>query len=101
MREGTLVCVTDGSYMKKKAPNVYSTGWIMACRRTKRQIDGILTKISPADSYRGEMLGILAICLFLLAIEEFYGEVTTSNNIYCNNKGVLYTFEGNCSKYPP
>ena len=26
LREGTLVCVTDGSYFKKKAPNVCSAG---------------------------------------------------------------------------
>ena len=42
LREGTLVCVTDGSYFKKKAPNVCGAGWILANSRTKRQIVGTL-----------------------------------------------------------
>ena len=61
-KKGTLVCVTDGSYFKKKAPNVCSAGWIIADQRTKRQIGGMLVEISPSvDSYRGKMLGMLAI----------------------------------------
>ena len=31
----TLVCVTDGSYQKEKAPNLCSAGWIMACKKTE------------------------------------------------------------------
>lgn len=94
-RGNISVCVTDGSYMKKKAPNVCSAGWIVACRQTKRQIGGtLLTEISSStDSYRENILGILPIRLFLLAVEEFYGTVTTSNNICCDNKGALYIFE--------
>ena len=38
LKEGTLVCVTDGSYFKKKSPIVYSPGWIIADQRTKLQI---------------------------------------------------------------
>ena len=101
LKEGSLVCVTDGSYFKKKAPNVCSAGWIIADRRTKRQIGGTLVEISPsADSYRGEMLGMLAIRLFLLAVEEFYSAVTTSNDICCDNKGALYTFERKSQRVP-
>ena len=62
LNEGTLVCVTDGSYFKREAPNVCSAGWIIADRRAKLQIGRTLTEISPsADSYRGKMLGMLAI----------------------------------------
>ena len=32
LRNKTLICVTDGSYAKKKASDVCSAGWIMACR---------------------------------------------------------------------
>ena len=69
------MCVTDGLYMKKHAKDVCSAGWILACRVTKRQIGGTFVKISPsADSYRGELLGMLAIRLFLLAVEEYSGQ---------------------------
>ena len=58
----TLVCVTDGSYQKEKAPNLCSAGWIMACKETGRRISGLLVEESPkAGSHRGEMLCILAI----------------------------------------
>ena len=101
LKEGTLVCVTDGSYFKREAPDVCSTGWIIAGQRTKLQIGGTLTEISPsADSYRGEMLGMLAIRLFLLAVEEYYGAVTTSNDICYDNKGALYTFERKSQRVP-
>ena len=73
LQNKTLVCVTDGSYDKQRAPNVSSAGWIMKCRQTGRQIQGSLVEVSPsAGSYRGEMLGMLAIRLFLLAVEEYY-----------------------------
>ena len=71
LKNRTLVCVTDGSYQKEKAPNLCSAGWIMACKKTGRRISGTLVEESPkAGSYRGEMLGMLAIRLFLLAVEE-------------------------------
>ena len=62
LQNKSLVCVTDGSYDKQRAPDVCSAGWIMKCRRTGRQISGSLVEVSPsAGSYRGEMLGMLAI----------------------------------------
>ena len=46
------------------------------------------------------MLGMLAIRLFLLAVEEFYGTISTSNDICCDNKGALYTFERKSQRVP-
>ena len=52
LRNKTLICVTDSSYAKKKASNVCSAGWIMACKRTGRMISGTLVeKSQSADSY--------------------------------------------------
>ena len=56
--------------------------------------------IPSADRYRGKMLGMLAIQLFLLAVEEYYGAITTSNDICCNNKGALYTFARKSQRVP-
>merc|ERR1711923_410714 len=41
------------------------------------------------------MLGMLAICLFLLAVEEYFGAITKAkdNRICCDNKGAIFTFE--------
>ena len=101
LRDGNLVCVTDGSYMKKHAKDVCSAGWILACRVTKRQIGGTFVEISPsADSYRGELLGMLAIRLFLLAVEEYYGAVTEGNDVCCDSKSALFTFEKKSQRVP-
>ena len=37
-------------------------------------------------------MGMLAIRLFLLAVEEYYGVITDGNKVCCDNKGALYTF---------
>ena len=90
LQNKSLVCVTDGSYDKQRAPNVCSAGWIVKCRRTGRQIRGSLVEASPsAGSYRGEMLGMLAICFLLLAVEEYFRAITKDNKICCNNKGTI------------
>ena len=47
LQNGMLVCVTDGSYIKKSALDLCSAGWGLACRRTRRYIAGTLVKRSP------------------------------------------------------
>ena len=49
-----------------------------------------------AGSYRGEMIGMLAMRVFLLEVETFYkltffGEA--GNRVAYDNKGALHTFE--------
>ena len=103
LSEGRELGVRDRRLLHedKKAENVCSAGWILACKVTKRQIGGTLVEISPsADSYRGELLGMLAIRLFLLAVEEYYGAVTEGNDIYCDSKSALFTFEKKSQRVP-
>ena len=101
LANGTLVCVTDGSYNKNIDPEICSAGWIIQCRETGKRIIGtVIERSASAGSYRGELLGMLAIKLFLLAIEEFYVTIATGNKICCDNKGALFTF-GKKSKRVP
>ena len=87
LQNRTLVCVTDGSYIKKLAPDLCSVGWMFACRQTRRYFAGTLVERSPwANSFRGELLGILAIRLFLLAVEEYHEVVSSGTQTYCNGK---------------
>jgi len=46
------------------------------------------------------MLGMLAIRLLLLAVEEYCGEITKDNRICCDNKGALVTFEKKSKRVP-
>ena len=101
LTKGTLVCVTDGSYNKNIDPEICSAGWIIQCRESGKRIIGtVLERSASAGSYRGELLGMLAIKLFLLAVEEFYQTVASGNKICCDNKGALFTF-GRKSKRVP
>ena len=42
MEQGTLICVTDGSYDGKKAPTICGAGWIIMCSLTKKVCQGVV-----------------------------------------------------------
>ena len=87
--------------MKKSAPDLCSAGWILACRRTRRYIRGTLVERSPwANSYRGKLLGMLAIRLFLLAVKEYHDVVSSGTQAFCDCKGVITTFEKKGKRVP-
>ena len=102
--EKHLTCVTDGSYMKHMAPKVSGTGWIIQDRATGKKVKGSLAEWSHlAGSYRGEMLGMLAVRVFPLAIEEYYQQASRAaegNKVSCDNKGALFTFDKKCKRVP-
>ena len=101
LANNTLVCVTDGSYQKELAPDLCSAGWILWCRKSGKCISGTLVEKSTyASSYRGELLGLLAIRLFLLAVEEYYGVTTDGSGLVCDNKAALYTFGKESKRVP-
>ena len=64
---------------------------------------GLLEKwLSLAGSYRGEMLGMLVVRVFLMAVEEYFhksGMVGEGNKASCNNKA-LATFDNKCQRIP-
>ena len=96
----TVVCITDGSYNPEKAPDIYGTGWIIFYTATKRRISTTLVERSDSTSaYRGELLGMLAIHIILLAIGEYY-KVTGDSNVLCNNKEKLVTFQKKSKRIP-
>ena len=71
MRGGTGIWVTDGSYNKKVAPRVSGAGWVFYCTTAKKKLYGSFFERSPrAGSYRGELLGLLAIHTLAAALES-------------------------------
>ena len=101
LENNTLVCVTDGLYQKELAPELCSAGWILYCRKSEKCIAGTLVEKSKyASSYRGELLGLLAIRLFLLAVEEYHGVATDGSGLVCDNKAALYTFSKESKRVP-
>ena len=87
---GTIVCVTDGWYDRKIAPNVSDAGILLCCTKAKRMLRGNFYEDSKtASSYRGELLGLVAIHTILLALCRFYNITSTSPKICCDNIAAL------------
>ena len=93
IRQGSLFCCTDGSYIKEIAVDVCGAAWILYCEETGKSLKGEFTEQSRwADSYRGEQLGMLAIHIILLTVEEHFGESLSNANIFCDNLGTIHKF---------
>ena len=98
---GSLVCVTDGSYDRARARDISGAGWIIYCVRSRKSVRGAFAERSnSASSYRGELLGMLAIHLFLLAVEESGGLEGGAAEVHCDNKGAIYTFDKEGKRVP-
>jgi hypothetical protein len=89
--EGTCITVTDGSYMR----DLYATfNWaavVIECPKGKGWLWCSFPEASRAAcSYRGELLGLMAIHLILLAINEVNPGLTGLIHIYSDCLGVLH-----------
>ena len=91
LRAGTLVAVTDGSYNRQLSPRVCAAGWIIMDIVTGTRLAGSFSEYSSsASSYRGELLGLCAINIILLALTKT-GNITNRPQItvWCDNKGAI------------
>ena len=94
IRNGTLIGVTDGWCDRKKGRRICGAGWAIYYRTDKKFLKGSFVKHFNSDSessYQEKLLGMLAIHLFLLAIEEYYNVQGNNSKIYCDNKGTIFT----------
>ncbi len=71
--EGSFLGVTNGSNDRERARTVSDLGWVICCTKTRRLLRGSFFKISlKAGSYRGELLGLVALHTFVMAVAKFY-----------------------------
>lgn len=90
IRAGTLVAVTDGSFMKQLFPMLCSAAFVLECSRGGGRLVGSFAEASlNANAYRGELLGLLAIHLLLLAAQKTSPSLTGSVNVYSDCLGAL------------
>ena len=93
IQSGSLMAVTDGSYKKDVRSDICGAGWVIFCTNTGKWVSGSFAeRSSSANSYRGELLGMLAINLFLLAYEEYHNVHGAVHDVFCDNKGAVFTF---------
>ncbi len=68
---GNLIAVIDGSYMKDLYPNIHLDALVSECMKGHGQLWCSFPEASEiACSYRGKLVGLMAIHLILLSINE-------------------------------
>jgi hypothetical protein len=87
---GSLDCVADGSFIKEKYPDLCSAAFILECSQGRGRVMGKFSEQTiAACAYRGELLGLLAIHLILLALNKLSPELQGSVHIYSDCLGAL------------
>ena len=83
IKRGTLRAVTDRSYIRELYPDICSASFVLECAEGAGRIVGEFADfLTCANAYRGELLGLLAIHLILLAVNEVEPNLTGSVSIY-------------------
>ena len=71
IQEGTCLAVTDGSYIREINPDLCSAAFVLECRQGRGRIVGHFPEAShSACAFRGELMGLLAIHLILVAANK-------------------------------
>ena len=91
LRDGTLACAANGSY-NLAFSELSGAGFVLLCTCSGHYVSGNFFEVSSAlSSFRGELLRLLAIFLILLAVEEYYHQLSAhTNQIICDNKAAIY-----------
>ena len=90
IREGTCIAVTDGSYIRELYPDMCSCAFVLECTEGRGRVFGSFPEQSKrACAYRGELLGLMAIHLILLAVNKLDRRLPGLVKIYSDCLGAL------------
>ncbi len=96
LTNGTFLVVTNGSYDREMASTVSGSGWMIVCTTCQCTLRGSFCKVSlSAGSYRGELLGLVAIHTFAIAIAQYFsmqgilGKISCDNMVSCDNMAAI------------
>jgi hypothetical protein len=85
-----LVAVTEGSYIREQHPDLCSTVFIIECKHCGGHVVGAFPEASfDANAFRGELLGLIAVHLLLLAVNTVSPGITGFVRVYSDCLGVL------------
>jgi hypothetical protein len=98
--DNSLLAVTNGSYMKELYPNINSAAFVLECTKGQGRLMGSFVEhTKDACSYRGELLGLMAIHLILLAINKCNPGLPGSAQIFSDCLGALNKVENLLAPY--
>jgi hypothetical protein len=84
------MAVMDGSFMKDLYPHIHSAALVLECTKGRGRVWCSFPEASQvACSYRGELIGLMAIHLILLAINEVNPGLKGFIHIYSDCLGAL------------
>eukprot|EP00956_Cyclotella_meneghiniana_P022017 scaffold40896_cov41-Cyclotella_meneghiniana.AAC.6 len=87
---GTCLAVADGSYIKEITKDACSSGFVLECTEGRGRLIGSFPEASKdACAYRGELLGLLAIHLILLAANKLRPDLRGKVEIVSDCLGAL------------
>lgn len=90
MTNNKAIWVTVGSRDRKRPPTLSSAGWLVFCPETRKFLSGNFVEVSKeANSYHGELLGLCAVQLFILAMQQFFELPDCTNRIVCDCNGAI------------
>ncbi len=96
--EGTLVAVTDGSYIWEHHPKLCAAAFVLECTRNRGRMVGSFPEASKAaNAFRGKLLGLMAIHLQLLAVNTVSPGLAGYVKMYLDCLGAL----GYIAELPP
>jgi len=88
--DGSLLAVTDGSYIKELYPDLCSAAYIIECTKGRGRIVGSFAeRTDTANAYRGELLGLMAVHLLLLSVNRVNPTLTGEAHIISDCLGAL------------
>ena len=88
--DGSLLAVTDGSFIREQYPNLCSAAFVLEDRKGRGRMIGSFSESSRvANAYRGELLGIMAIHLILLSVDDLHGGSGGSVEVISDCLGAL------------
>ena len=92
--EGTCMAVADGLYMRDLYPQIHSAALILECTKGRGRVWCFFLESSQvACSYRGELMGLMAIHLILLAVNKVNPGLGGCVHIYSDCLGALKKVE--------
>jgi hypothetical protein len=95
---GTLIAVTDGSYIQEHYPEICSAALILECKHSGGHVTEAFPEASiETNAFQGEMLGLLAVHLLLLAVNTVSPSLTGLVRVYSNCLGAL----SRVAEFPP
>jgi hypothetical protein len=96
--QGTLLAVADGSYIRKQHPDLCAAAFILECTRHQGMLVGSFPEaFKAANAFQGELLGLMAIHLLLLAVNTVSPGLAGWVKIYLDCLGAL----GRTAELPP